>query len=253
MLIRAAIALEDDVQAQALQRALIAASLRSFDSEAPGAARSADYEIDIAICHNDWDALRGMAGDLDLIFLSYPVLAQHRAALRQLVHGNPLGFRIAVGEPEADICRYLAVQPAGHMRSALDESAVAGFCALCARELAQYRHVLQLRTKGGSYAISCASILYGMSDQKHVLIRCADDRIFRRTGKLDQLQEVPPPSFVRVHQSYLVNRSHVTGIERSSWELLLDNGEHIPVSRAYRKIISELFSGTAGSAGSITL
>ena len=37
MLIRAAIALEDDVQAQALQRALIAASLRSFDSEAPGA------------------------------------------------------------------------------------------------------------------------------------------------------------------------------------------------------------------------
>ena len=150
MLIRAAIALEDDVQAQALQRALIAASLRSFDSEAPGAARSADYEIDIAICHNDWDALRGMAGDLDLIFLSYTVLAQHRAALRQLVHGNPLGFRIAVGEPEADICRYLAVQPAGHMRSALDESAV-GIgaippCVAAAHKGRLLRHFLCLYT-----------------------------------------------------------------------------------------------------------
>ena len=48
---------------------------------------------------------------------------------------------------------------------------------------------------------------------------------------------LPADLFMRVHRSYIVNLKHVSGYSRGN--VLLDNGEHVPVSAAYRDAFRE--------------
>ena len=48
---------------------------------------------------------------------------------------------------------------------------------------------------------------------------------------------LPADRFMRVHRSYIVNLSHVTGYSRS--RVMLDNGEYVPVSVNYRDSFRE--------------
>ena len=44
-------------------------------------------------------------------------------------------------------------------------------------------------------------------------------------------------NFLRCHDSFAVNKKHISVVEGSS--IFLTNGEEIPVSRAYKKAVSE--------------
>ena len=94
--------------------------------------------------------------------------------------------------------------------------------------------MLQIATRQGSFAVSLETVTYCRSDQKYVLIVTGNGKVYRRLGKLSELAALLPEEFVRVHQSFLANWRHVTGLDRKTWELILDSGERIPVSRVYR-------------------
>jgi len=52
---------------------------------------------------------------------------------------------------------------------------------------------------------------------------------------------LPQPYFLRTHQSYLVNRSHISGVNRSEY-IVLKNKEEIPISsRRKNSILNQLF------------
>ena len=51
---------------------------------------------------------------------------------------------------------------------------------------------------------------------------------------------LPSDKFMRVHRSYIVNLSHVSGYSRS--RVMLDNGEYVPVSVNYRDTFREYIS-----------
>lgn len=82
-----------------------------------------------------------------------------------------------------------------------------------------------------SGAIPYGKILY-ISSREHILsIHCTDGRIQESTGKLNDLeQQICGDTFLRCHQSFIVNIYHVEGM--SGLDLTVA-GEQIPVSRRY--------------------
>ena len=82
-----------------------------------------------------------------------------------------------------------------------------------------------------SGTIPYGKILY-ISSREHVLfICCTDGRVQESTGKLNDLeQQICGDTFLRCHQSFIVNIYHVEGMSGSD---LTVAGERIPVSRRY--------------------
>lgn len=57
-----------------------------------------------------------------------------------------------------------------------------------------------------------------------------ENRIYSLYGKLNEIEhELPSEEFIRIHQSYLVNKSYMDGMER--YQVRLVNGQKLPISK----------------------
>ena len=92
-----------------------------------------------------------------------------------------------------------------------------------------------------NYKVPVQEILYFKSDKRKIIIVTEKD-IFVLYGKLNEIEEYLKEgkvSFLRVHQSFLVNYRH---IERQANDFVeMDNGEKIFISEDRRKKISEQY------------
>jgi len=67
-----------------------------------------------------------------------------------------------------------------------------------------------------------------------VALDLVDGRQILHSGRLQELEEILPSSFLRVHRSHIVNTAFVQSLERESGgigRLIMTEGEPIPVSR----------------------
>ncbi|MFS4446440.1 LytR/AlgR family response regulator transcription factor [Maribacter sp. 2307UL18-2] len=89
------------------------------------------------------------------------------------------------------------------------------------------------------HKVSYSEILYMESDSEYVTYHLADRKIMSNQRLKGLEKELPAHLFIRVHRSYIVNRSKVTGLK--SRDLLLGEVK-IPVSDSYyEKVKEELF------------
>lgn len=230
MLIRVAIAVKSKMQAQELTNRLISFSLKS-------AQIIQDVEFDLSY-YNSIPKLICSFCNIDLAFLSYEILEESEN-LTEVYCSNPITFSVPFGSPDERICDFLALRPAGHLRSAGDQSQIDKLCKWCAEMMSRSRDVLQIKTRQGCHAVTAANILFCQSDQKYVMLITESGTIYRKLAKLDDIMLDLPDYFERVHQSFLVNTRHISGLDKNTWELKLDSGYRIPVSRVYRKTVSE--------------
>ncbi len=86
------------------------------------------------------------------------------------------------------------------------------------------------------YRIPYSNILYFRSDRNNVYIHLENGTEYSFYGKLAQIEERLPKSvFVRIHQSYLVNKCAINLIDKTQKNALLRNGETVYISRAHYK------------------
>ena len=84
-------------------------------------------------------------------------------------------------------------------------------------------------------------ILYFESNKRKVFI-VMEENTFELYGKLNDIEnslKACKVSFLRVHQSFLVNYKHIKG--QSYDFVLMDNGKKISISEDRRKMISEQY------------
>ena len=87
--------------------------------------------------------------------------------------------------------------------------------------------------------IKTNSILYFYSTGRIVSVVTTAEKI-EFYAKLDAIEEsLSEKDFVRIHQSYLVNKNYVKRIEHT--EILLDNKYSLPISRNRQKYVKEKF------------
>ncbi len=233
MILRVGLAIRDKNQERTLSDQLIAWSLSSV--------RDGDIEVDLALLQDNFERLREIYPHLDLAFISYDMLGEHRDRLSELRRRNPACVPVPVGETVAELRSYLSIRPGGLLLRPWAAGEVDELCRICSTELAGSRDVLQIKTRQGCRALSAASILFCQSDKKYVSLVSEGGDAFRRLGKLDDLAGLLPDYFVRVHQSFLVNFRRVTALDRVTWEVVLDTGDRVPVSRTYRESTGALF------------
>lgn len=89
------------------------------------------------------------------------------------------------------------------------------------------------------YALSYGEILYFTSEGRKITIhQTREKRLLEFYGKIAELEKILPEEFQRIHQSCIVNCSHV---QRFSYEYVeLEDGFILPISKTYRKKIREL-------------
>jgi two-component system LytT family response regulator len=96
--------------------------------------------------------------------------------------------------------------------------------------------------------INIDKILYCKSDGNYTDIIHIDqgesERRSTNTHSLRYFEEkLKPYGFIRVHQSYLVNKEYVSRIRKSPNEILLVNGTALPVARDRKHDVIEFFQG----------
>ena len=90
---------------------------------------------------------------------------------------------------------------------------------------------LSFQYRGQSGRIPYGKILYISSMEHTISIYCTDGTVQECKGKLSELaQQVCGSTFMRCHQSFLVNMYHVDNLSGAD---LLVAGERIPISRRY--------------------
>lgn len=95
-----------------------------------------------------------------------------------------------------------------------------------------YGSFFEFKFRTENYRVPYESVLYFESDNRKIYIHTERDTK-QMYGKLSEIETVVPPTFIRIHQSYLINRMYV--IYWSSEELVLTNDCRLPVSQTYRK------------------
>jgi DNA-binding LytR/AlgR family response regulator len=103
--------------------------------------------------------------------------------------------------------------------------------------------------KSASYSVNLRDILYVESQNKRLLFHLADGSILQTYRRLDDLiEELPKQSFIRCHQSFLVNTSRITEMKENFFRV---GQTMIGISRKYLKSAKEqyyafLFSNMGG-------
>ena len=94
---------------------------------------------------------------------------------------------------------------------------------------------------GGMTSLTLADVLYFESQEHYIhAVMRNEEHTFR--GQLQNVEsDLKDRGFVRVHQSYLVNKEHV--FKDFNNHIILKTGEKISLSRKYRKEASEVFRG----------
>jgi DNA-binding LytR/AlgR family response regulator len=92
---------------------------------------------------------------------------------------------------------------------------------------------IRVQYKGTTHSVNCSDILYLESRDKLLLFHLADESILQCYGRLEEiLKELPGQFFLRCHQSFVVNLTHVAEMGEN---YLRVGPAVISVSRKFRK------------------
>jgi len=101
------------------------------------------------------------------------------------------------------------------------------------------RQQIQFSYKATSYRILCSDILYIESRDKIIFFHMTDKTTLQCYTKLDEiLKQLPEESFIRCHQSFLVNIFHVTEMAENNFHI---GTADISISKKYQKISKDKY------------
>lgn len=133
------------------------------------------------------------------------------------------------------------VQPFQFLVKPVEENVFEECFKLVVEDINDEDSYFRYRFRKVNYKVPIQEILYFKSDKRKIIIVTEKD-IFVLYGKLNEIEErlkEGKVSFLRVHQSFLVNYRH---IERQAYDFVeMDNGEKIFISEDRRKKISEQY------------
>lgn len=98
---------------------------------------------------------------------------------------------------------------------------------------------ISITYKSVSYSVNCRDILYVESWDKLLLFHLVDGSVLQTYWRLDEvIKELPQKSFIRCHQSFIVNISHISEMGEKYFRIRQDQ---IGISRKYMKLAKEQY------------
>lgn len=97
---------------------------------------------------------------------------------------------------------------------------------------------LVIKQRGQIQTVAYESIIY-IEGSNHNVYIYTDKKDIMVYDSLQQILKQLPDDFYQCHRSFIINFNHVKRIEKEY--VVMDNGEHVSVSRLKRKELSDLF------------
>lgn len=116
------------------------------------------------------------------------------------------------------------------------------FDAVC-KEVTFAQTTFRYETKSRIYLLAKRNILYFQSDLRYVDIHMQHDENPHILAKLNEIEAIAGDAFVRIHKSFLVNAKHILWLDKKNHQILLSNGEHLPISDAQYDNVCEKLRG----------
>lgn len=228
-----------------LLRAALAVSNPSlqerFQDELIRWAVSSGNEIDIAFPIQKIDGLEKLITEYDLIIADGLALSPIKDNLINVFRRNPCCFTIFANMPPENVCEFLDIRPVGYVCAGEERSKIAKYAYMQAEDLQKNNRVYQISTREGIHSVTVSEILFCQSDLKYVVITTVQGRSYRKLGTLNALQKELPIDFIRIHQSFLVNKHLICGMDKANHLLLLQGDRSVPFSKAYANEVHMLF------------
>ena len=138
--------------------------------------------------------------------------------------------------------------PISFMLTDCDRKSLSESILLAAMWAARGKNRFYHESKTDIFNFNYADIDYFESNYRVVNIHFTDGTIKTITAKLDDIQSrLPGEIFCRAHQSYLVNLTHVSHIDKTAKTIHFLSGEYTYASKAYYPSLIESVKGSVGS------
>lgn len=195
---------------------------------------SLGYQVD-AVYYNAEDFLRKTNWQFDAaivdIFLSGALTGLHIA---EKLSQRQKPFIFLTANQDADTLKLAArLGPRAYLSKPFQPNDVQAALEMIA--LNQMQHI-KIRTLHGYEELHPADILFIRSDGAYIEIVTLNQTVVQRK-LLKEIEQLLPPSFIRVHRSYIINKAFV-----DHWTASVINikGHEIPVSRQYRDNVEHM-------------
>lgn len=135
-----------------------------------------------------------------------------------------------------DIYKY--INPCGFLEKPIQYNILNFFIKQIQDNFNDRNSKLRINYNYNSYIIPYRDIIYIQSDKRLSVIHTTAEK-FKTYKKLSDMLEELPDTFIRCHQSFIVNRDYVRNVEGN--QFLLSSGNVIPISKKYLKNVKDLF------------
>lgn len=103
----------------------------------------------------------------------------------------------------------------------------------CEKELASKEKRFHFRSEGGDYFVSLSDIYYFEAEGNYLSVHLDKENHRIRSTMTMVESSLQGDGFLRIHKGFLVNQEHIKTV--MSEEILMENGEKLPVGKAYAK------------------
>lgn len=146
---------------------------------------------------------------------------------------NYLSTIIFTGNTDYDVAALLRYRPTACIFNLTDIKPIYEALALSFAEQKQIHPYIMIKNKETLTRVNFSDILY-FESCKRVVTLFTKTKIIKFYGKLgDVINLLPKSSFIRCHQSYIVNMAEITELDKALRSFRLTNGTSIEISKSY--------------------
>lgn len=136
------------------------------------------------------------------------------------------------------------MQPLNFLSKPIDKEKLYETLDLAVRLSDDKNHIFAFKDKNGSHRLRAKDILY-FESLKHDFKVVTINEVFNFRSSLSEIMnQLPSFGFAQVHRSYIINYDQIKTIKYE--EIIMSNGDAIPISRNKRKEIREVLMQFGG-------
>ncbi len=210
--------------------------------------QSKNHKLDVTsffIAEDLWEHLK--SNHCDLIILDIELVKMNGVELGHLIrtelddHAVSIIYISAMDTYDRQL---FDVQPLNFLPKPIDKQKLFDAVDLAIRLLDDKNHIFVFKDKGGSHRIRIKEILYFESFAHNLKIVASSENYEFRASMSEIMDELSDFGFIQIHRSYIINYEQIKSIRYK--EVVMANGDTVPISRNKRKEIREILMSLGG-------
>lgn len=176
----------------------------------------------------------------DILFLDIELLEMKGMEVADCIRNQMenRGMQIVYISGKTSYARELfKTQPLDFLEKPIKQEDIDEVLALAFKLIRDSGRKFEYRVNKEYQYIPHSDILYFVSEGKRIIIRTTDGKELEFHEKLSDVVKRLPKRFAQIHQSYVINKEHVTALRYDS--VVMDTGELLTISKPYRGTVRE--------------